>query len=311
MISLIVAHSKNHVIGNKGDIPWHLPEDLKRFKKLTDGHAIIMGRKTFESIGRPLPNRRNIVITRSDTYSHSGIEVAQSLDEALELARDDSEIFVIGGGEIYKQALTKANKVYATILDTEIEGDTYFPRLNLDDWALTNLEKHHNDEQKISYYYANYERRDKQTKLYYIDAGRSLEQIFQMEDLETRGTCIFCEDHFKREHREPIEIETDHWIVTKNDYPYEHTELHLLYVPKQHVNTLSELSNAALQEIPELLVKIEKHYKLTSYAQFMRVGDFHYNGASVHHLHGHIVVADHKHPEFKSLRVKLGSKPEK
>src|SRR5690606_35726496 len=213
MISLIVAHSQNYVIGNKGSIPWHLSDDLKRFKDITTGHAIIMGRKTYESIGRPLPNRTNIVVTRNTEFKAEGVQVASSLDEAVKLAGNDPEIFIIGGGEIYKQALKKADRVYATIIDTEIEGDTHFPRLNLDQWRLDELEKHHDEKSGLDYYYANYVRRKKPPKLYYIDAGRTLEQISQMEDLEERAVCVFCEEHFKKEHREPIDIETKHWLV--------------------------------------------------------------------------------------------------
>lgn len=309
MISLIVAHSRNYVIGHRGTIPWHLSDDLKRFKSLTLGHVIIMGRKTYESIGRPLPNRTNIVVTRNKAFRESGVQVANSLKQAIELAGNESEIFVIGGGEIYKQALKKADKVYATIIDAEIEGDTYFPRLNLNVWRLDELEKHYDKKSDLTYYYANYVRRRKVPRLYYIDAGRTLEQIHKMEDLEKREVCIFCEEHFKKEHREPIELETKNWLVTKNDYPYKHTKLHLIFVPKKHVNKLSELSKQARIELADLIAQIEVKYQLSSYGQFMRVGNFYYNGASVHHLHGHIVVADTDHPEFTELKVKLGSKP--
>ena len=309
MISLIVAHTKNNVIGNKGDIPWKLSDDLKRFKALTTGKSIIMGRKTFDSLGRALPNRRNIVITRKSQFNFNGVEVASSLDEALKLTKDEPEVFVIGGGEIYKQAMDKADRIYATILEQEIEGDTHFPRVNLNHWQLDKLEKHHDDLSDIDYYYADYVRRKKPAKLYFIDASRHLDQTYQMEDLEKRQACVFCEKDFKQEHREPIEIETKHWMVTKNDYPYTHTKLHLLYVPKKHANTLAELDPAALTELPVVLARIEKQFKLKSYAQFMRVGDFRYNGATVHHLHGHIVVGDSEHPDFDGVYAKLASKP--
>src|SRR5690349_5211306 len=107
MISLIVAHSKNGVIGADADIPWHLKDDLQRFRDKTRGHSIIMGRKTFESkpLGRPLPKRRNIVVTRNKKWSFEGVEVAHSLEEALEMTKGEEEVFVIGGGEIYKQAI--------------------------------------------------------------------------------------------------------------------------------------------------------------------------------------------------------------
>lgn len=309
MISLIVAHTKNNVIGNKGDIPWDLPDDLQRFRDITSGKSIIMGRKTFDSIGRVLPNRRNIIVTRNPKLTIAGVEVVNSLDKALKLTKGEKEVFVIGGGEIYKQAMDKADKIYATVLDTEIEGDTVFPRVNLNDWRLDTLEKHHDKKAGLDYHYANYLRRKKPAKLYYIDSGRELQQIWEMEDLEKRGVCFFCAEHFRKERPEAIEFETKHWIVAKNKYPYKHTKLHLLYIPKKHANTIAELTPAARKDMSEVLLEIEKRYKLTGYAHFMRVGDFRYNGATVHHIHGHVLVGDAEHPEFENVKIKLASKP--
>ncbi len=131
MISIIVAVAgSKRVIGKKGGMPWHIPEELKRFREITTGHPIIMGRKTYESIGRVLPERTNIVITRDPSFAAEGIVIARSLEEALQLAKDqpgNDEVFVIGGGEIYKQALPLADKLYLTVIDMEIEGDTFFP----------------------------------------------------------------------------------------------------------------------------------------------------------------------------------------
>lgn len=125
---------KKRVIGKKGGLPWYIPEELKRFKKITMGHPIIMGRKTHESIGRPLQGRTNIVITHEPKYTSPGCIIVHSLEEALRLSFDklriaqgSDEIFVIGGGEIYKQALPKANKLYLTYIDKEIAGDVFFP----------------------------------------------------------------------------------------------------------------------------------------------------------------------------------------
>lgn len=135
MISLIVAHDKNHVIGYENDMPWHLPGDLQYFKEMTMGKPIIMGRKTFESIGRPLPGRRNIVITRNESYAAEGIETVSSLDAALALVKDVPEIMIIGGAQIFEQSLALADKLYITLIDHEFKGDTYFPKY--DGWRLT------------------------------------------------------------------------------------------------------------------------------------------------------------------------------
>lgn len=139
MISLIVAHDKNRVIGYENKMPWHLPGDLQYFKDMTMGKPIIMGRKTFESIGRPLPGRRNIVITRNDAYSAQGIETVSSLDAALALVKDVPEIMIIGGAQIFEQAMPMADKLYVTLIDQEFKGDTYFPRY--DGWRLTSSQQ--------------------------------------------------------------------------------------------------------------------------------------------------------------------------
>ena len=308
MISLIVAHSKNNVIGKDGQLPWHISDDLKRFKELTTGHPIIMGRKTFESIGRALPNRRNIVVSRQNDFHAENITVVGDIRNAINLVEDEDEAFIIGGGEIYKQSLKFADKVYVTYVDEETDGDAYFPELNLDNWQLEKLVPNRTND-GLKYYFADFVRRDSRPQLYLIDQWRSLEQVLQMEDLEKRGVCVFCERHFKSEHREPIEVETSHWVVTKNDYPYANTSLHLLVIPKEHVGTFADLSQKAQNDFGKIIAHIEDHYRLTSYSQFMRVGDFRYTGGSIFHLHGHILVPDHSNPSYEGIRVKLGSKP--
>lgn len=129
-ISIIAAMSRNHVIGKDSKLPWYIPEDLKRFKTLTSGHVVLMGRKTYDSIGRPLPNRINVVITRNKDFSPTNILVSHSLDDALAIAKqkeENGEIFIIGGGQIYEQAMSVTDKLYLTIVDEEVEGDTFFP----------------------------------------------------------------------------------------------------------------------------------------------------------------------------------------
>ena len=129
MISIIVAIARNYTIGSANSMPWHLPEDFRHFKQVTMGKAVIMGRKTYESIGRPLPGRRNIVITRNTDLRIEGCEMATSLDEAIALCDTTEENFIIGGGEIYRQAMPIADKLYITHIDAEFEGDTRFPNI--------------------------------------------------------------------------------------------------------------------------------------------------------------------------------------
>lgn len=143
MVSIIVAKSKNNVIGSNGSIPWSVPKDLKYFKELTEGNTVIMGRKTYESLPenkKPLPNRINIVITRDSNFKANGCIIVNSLEEALLKADNKNDTFIIGGGEIYKQALNFVDKIYITEINEEFVGDTYFPKLS-DKWDLITVEE--------------------------------------------------------------------------------------------------------------------------------------------------------------------------
>lgn len=141
-VSLIAAVASNGIIGRDGRMPWHLPEDLKRFKALTMGHAIVMGRKTFDSIGRLLPGRRTVIVTRQRNYRVEGAEVVNSLGDAIALARNDDEVFVIGGGEIYVQALPLATRLHLTEIDATAEGNVHFPAIDRGQWHETSRESH-------------------------------------------------------------------------------------------------------------------------------------------------------------------------
>jgi dihydrofolate reductase len=154
MIALVVAMAENRVIGKDNKLIWHLPADLKHFKQTTSGHPIIMGRKTFESIGKPLPNRTNIIVTRQTDLQAEGCMVANSLPEALMLAQQlDAEIFVIGGAEIYQQALFLADTIYVTEVHHSFEGDTFFPEIDSVLWQEVSREKNEPDE-KNTYPYS-------------------------------------------------------------------------------------------------------------------------------------------------------------
>jgi dihydrofolate reductase len=129
-ISIIVARSKSGVIGINNQLPWHLPADLKHFKALTSGYPIVMGRKTWDSIGRPLPNRRNIVISRQNNLELSGAECFSSLESALAACEDAKEVYIIGGAQIYEQALTLVDQLIITEVDIEVDGDAFFPKID-------------------------------------------------------------------------------------------------------------------------------------------------------------------------------------
>jgi dihydrofolate reductase len=146
MISIIVAASTNDVIGAQGDLPWRLSDDLKRFKGVTMGKPIVMGRKTWDSIGRPLPGRHNIVVTRQPDFSAEGCDVVASVEEAIAVAGDVDEIMVIGGSQIYELALPLAKRLYLTRVHAEVEGDAFFPTIDETQWRLVKDEPHAADE---------------------------------------------------------------------------------------------------------------------------------------------------------------------
>ena len=161
MLSLIVAISDNQVIGREGQLPWHLSADLKRFKRLTMGHHIVMGRKTYDSIGRQLPGRTSIVLTRQPDWAVEGVVTATDFASALTQAGDDEEVFVIGGNQIYQLALPLVDRLYVTRVHATVQGDTYFPDITTDQWLLKQTDSFAADEKNDhDYSFLVYQRND-------------------------------------------------------------------------------------------------------------------------------------------------------
>ena len=149
-ITLVAAIASNNVIGKENSLPWNIPEDLKRFKQMTSGHTILMGRKTFDSIGRPLPNRQNIVMTKDENFEKEGIKVINDFDEALELIKESNEdIFVIGGSKIYELFEPVANSLAITRILKDFEGDAFFPDINWDLWQIEKEENFFDEKSNI------------------------------------------------------------------------------------------------------------------------------------------------------------------
>ncbi|BCM25356.1 dihydrofolate reductase [Methyloradius palustris] len=157
-LSLIVAIAQNRVIGANNALPWHLPEDLKRFRALTTGHHIIMGRKTYDSLNRLLPNRTTVIVTRNPHYKVPGALIAHSLADAIKQAVNDDEVFLIGGAELYRDGLNLADKLYLTEIEASFEGDAFFPEINLMEWAEIGREKHIS-EKGLTFSYITYQRK--------------------------------------------------------------------------------------------------------------------------------------------------------
>ncbi|MBL4745354.1 MAG: dihydrofolate reductase [Flavobacteriaceae bacterium] len=160
MITIIAAIATDNALGKDNQLIWHLPNDLKRFKKVTSGHHVIMGRKTFESLGRPLPNRVNIIITRNSDYTADGCVVVHSLQEAVNAAKDDSNPFILGGAQIYKQAIEMADVLDLTFVHHSFEADAFFPTINMEIWKEDTREDFKSDEKnKFDYSFVKFVRR--------------------------------------------------------------------------------------------------------------------------------------------------------
>lgn len=160
IVSMVVAISENNAIGKDNQLLWYLPRDLRHFKTITSGHTVIMGRKTFDSVGRPLPNRRNIVITRTKDLEIDGAEVVNGLEAALRLCEAEDEVFIVGGAEIYKQAMPHTDRIYLTVVHERFEADTYFPEIDMDIWKETASESHQPDEKNnLAFTFSTLERR--------------------------------------------------------------------------------------------------------------------------------------------------------
>ncbi len=157
-LSIIVAVAENGVIGHQNTLPWHLPEDLKNFRALTTGHHIIMGRKTYESLGRLLPGRTTVIVTRNPAYKIEGALIAHTLEAAIDLCQHDAEVFLIGGAELYLTGLSLASKLYLTEIALAPAGDAYFPKVDAKLWSETSREKH-TSEQGLNFSYVTYTRK--------------------------------------------------------------------------------------------------------------------------------------------------------
>lgn len=160
MLTMIAAAAENNALGKDNELVWHLPDDFKRFKRLTSGHHIIMGRKTFESFPELLPDRTHVIITRKDDYQPDGAIVVHSMEEAIRVSKLDDQAFIIGGGEIYKMGLEHAEKIELTRVHGEFDADTYFPEIDKERWKIVKDQFHDKDEKHdYSFTYLTYERK--------------------------------------------------------------------------------------------------------------------------------------------------------
>jgi len=295
-ISIIAAVAKNRAIGINNKLLWHLPDDMKHFKDTTLGYPIIMGRKTYESIGHSLPGRKNIIVTKKKNYQAKDCIVVHSFEDSLKCSDSTKEVFVIGGGEIYKQALSYANKLYLTIVDDKPKADTFFPKINKSKWSLVESEFHNKDKRhKYSFTYKVYKIKNKTLqKTVDIRYAKSKGYKKILSEIEKEGVCPFCPEYFKW-HRKPILKQVGGWIITKNFKPYKNAKYHFLIINSVHKEQFKELSPNDWRAINALVNWVIKKYKIKGGALALRFGDTTYTGATVCHLHAHLIV-----PEVKS-----------
>ncbi|MBI3627153.1 MAG: dihydrofolate reductase [Candidatus Sungbacteria bacterium] len=313
-ISIIAAVAENGVIGRNGELPWRLSSDLKRFRQLTMGKTVIVGRKTHESIlrrlGHPLEGRRTIVVTRDQGYT-SECEVTHSLEEALTRTQNNDEVFIIGGAELYREALPRADKLYITHVEAYCEGDVKFSDWDKSAWKATHMEScPASEENEIRSRFEIYERVNAN---YNFENTRYDDQRAIMQKLTDRGVCNFCPDHqIEGELMEPV-WKSEHWRLGTNRWPYKFTILHLLAIPNRHIEFEDELTDEETGERLEMLRWAKKHYGLKAYSTGARSGETALTGASVRHFHFHIIVADPDttKEDYERVRFPMGPKPAK
>jgi dihydrofolate reductase len=323
-ISIIAAVAEKNVIGQEGKIPWVLQSDLQYFAKLTKGHKVIVGRKTYESmfeqLGYFLTGRQVIVLTRrTELFPLNKDEIANSWEEALKKARGEKEVFVIGGAEIYALAVPQAKKMYITRVHTRCEGDTFFPQslFNIEEWQKVSSEAHIRDKKnEYDYTFVVFVKRKQTTNLekrtesfVNLDNARLDEQRDIMKMIQEEGFCPFCPENISRTQLKPIIKEGKYWHLRENRWPYQNTRVHLLAIHNKHIEKLSEISPEAAKELFELAKWIESKYQIEGGGIGIRFGDIRQNGGTVLHLHAHIMsadITDRNKPKYQPVRFRIG-----
>ncbi|TRZ54060.1 MAG: HIT domain-containing protein [Dehalococcoidia bacterium] len=304
-ISIIVAVAENGVIGQNGKIPWSLPSDLLYFAKLTKGHTVIVGRKTYESIikrlGHSLSDRQTIVITRQQNFPvPNNCEISASWEETLKKVRREEEVFVIGGAEIYCLALPYAKRIYLTKVHTQCDGDTFSPVYDIAEWQEIFSEPHGRDEKnEHDYTFTILEKKkstarakEKPESFVNLENARVEEQREVMKMIQEQGFCPFCPENISKSQLEPVIKQGQYWHIRENHWPYKNTRVHLIVIHNTHIEKLSEISPEAAKELFELAKWTEDKYQISGGGIGLRFGDFRLNGGTVLHLHVHIVTAD-------------------
>lgn len=303
MIKIIAAVAANGVIGRNGGLPWRLPEDMDWFKAQTGKNPVVMGSKTFLSLPerfRPLPGRENLVATRGgfSWNADSRVRVIGSPLVIREWAEKE-DFFVIGGAEVYKTMLPYADEIILTRVHGSPEGTVLFPKWNQGEWVLV-FQQHNplKDEHNFPFTWEIYSRRrspaPKGHPFIEMSNVRTEKQRRVMEEILEAGHCPFCLENLDRWHKPVILKEGRHWIVTYNQWRYPNTELHLLFIAREHAEDVSDLPSEAGAELFDLAKWAKSRFGIQGGALAMRYGEPALTGATVRHLHAQIVVPHQK-----------------
>lgn len=288
---IVAAVAENNVIGRSGALPWRLPADMERFKTLTLGQTVLMGRTTWESLPtkfRPLPGRLNIVLSRQQDYSAPGAYTFRSLDEALNVNLGPM-ICVIGGQHLYAEALRLADELHLTLVHAKPEGDALFPHL-AGRFTQTEVMRFAKDKMnEYDYSFTVFCRHAPPRSMVHLGNARRPQQWATMERIQLDGVCPFCPSYIARYHNEPIINENADWLLTKNQWPYENTEHHFLVIARRHAERLNQLSPTAWPALGELVAFAEKEFGIVSGSLRLRFGDPRQNGGTVRHLHAQLL----------------------
>lgn len=321
-LSIIAAVADNGVIGRQGELPWKLSADLRRFKALTIGKTVIMGRKTFDSIvrrlGHPLPDRQSVVLTRDPAFHAAGCTVVDSLHEAIDAVRDRGEVFVLGGEQIYRLFLPFAERLYLTQVHAECKGDARFPDFSQFAWKEEAQERQEaDDKNEFPFTFVTMQRglllRQPSDPNFgsfvYMPNARHDTQRAVMERILATGVCPFCPEHRDAGELGEILMRSGYWEARKNRWPYCNTRVHVLFIPHLHVESISELSLAATNDLMMLVSACEEEYGIKGGAFAIRTGNPALNGGTVHHLHAHLIaplITDPADPKYEAIRFRMG-----
>ncbi|MFZ2769694.1 MAG: dihydrofolate reductase [Minisyncoccia bacterium] len=311
MLKIIVAVSENGVIGRGNDLPFNLPADRRRFRDITGSSPVVMGSNTFVSLPdrfRPLPGRENIVLTRNPNAKLDGVTFVLWWKEILHRAETE-DMFVIGGAKIYKVALDHCDELYVTRVHAEVEGDVFFPELDMSDWKLLSSEEHAQDEDnEYAFTWEVYERIPRispQSPFIEMRNCRTDEQVKAMKEILEAGVCPFCPENLARWHKKPILWTGNYWVVSENMWPYAGSKIHLVLFLKTHAEGVEKMPSGAFEELGTILRWASSKYEIPGGGFYMRFGECIWTGGTVRHIHAHIAAKQDLTGE--AIRFYLGS----